>query len=493
MWQQQRELNDHLALIRILDDPCSKEDIGLFAVDPPLRTGRQRRQVMFDFLASCLAENKNNSVTIATTVYARPEPNGTRLRNQITLHMAGVSDRRRVIDFLSTLKTAWQIPNQHQQQERVLVHTMRLTERKLRKQLEKLRKTALEIANFRQAIDAWGKQEPSPLIQRWGTESTSASLAACFDELKTFAKTHNFDAPHLLNDPGARIHAYRQWFPHIIALASTVYLEEVDIGVYALAPDVANQLRRLRRRCLKLRWYEIGVNLLCTLGRDSIWRVLGPESYVDFLYNSDCESEYVSFRINVVEPPQSPAPMPRYYYTAQDAVQSILASINSGESDEDDNEPYACDITNHPHATTDWTITCTPHYHSELQLVEHLRQRDLRPSPLYLGGSRLTCRACKWYVDQLVVNKVLLRTGGLDTMYLEVPNEWLIPPFEAGALCTVLIREEAARLVLREEHVQRKAWEKEYGAEDQSLEVTDSFLRSAICQSHAYNRRRLTR
>ncbi|KIJ27963.1 hypothetical protein M422DRAFT_270813, partial [Sphaerobolus stellatus SS14] len=169
-WQRQRELNDHLALIRILDDSCTKDDIQLFAVDPPLRTNKHRRQAMYDFVAYCLAEGKNKPIALATSVHSRPAAIGTRPKNQITVHMAGLSDHGRVVAFVGYLKRVWQIPNHVQQQERILAYMMHMSERKLRKQLEKLRETVLNLKGFEEALDRWAKQEPSPLLQRWGTD-----------------------------------------------------------------------------------------------------------------------------------------------------------------------------------------------------------------------------------------------------------------------------------------------------------------------------------
>ncbi|KIJ40366.1 hypothetical protein M422DRAFT_32247, partial [Sphaerobolus stellatus SS14] len=392
-----------------------------------------------------------------------------------------LSDHGRVVAFVGYLKRVWQIPNHVQQQERILAYMMHMSERKLRKQLEKLRETVLNLKGFEEALDRWAKQEPSPLLQRWGTDHSSRSLKCCFDELQTLAKTQGFDEPELLQDIEVRINAYRQWFPHITALASTLFLEDVDFGRVELLPDLAYSLRRLRRRCLKLRWYEVGVSLLCTLGRDSIWRILGEEDYVSFLQEPDCESETAPLRLERLELPPLPAPMTRYYSTAQHAVQAILSSINSEESEEND-EPYACDISHKPFVEIHWTSTCTPRYHPELQLIEHLQHCDLQITPFYIGGSHLICRACKWYIEGLADNTVAVRTGGLETKYLEVPGEWLLPASEAGRKCAERIGEDAAKLVLHEEDLQRAAWEAENQSELE-MEVESSLKDSGMPQN----------
>jgi len=483
IWQRQRELNDHLALIRILDVPATKEDIRLFVVDPPLRTSRQRRQAMFDFVGYCLSESKAHPVAIATTIYAQDQLQ----QNQITLHIAGTCNYLRLAELLRFLKQTWQIPSQLQQQERVLVYMMQISERKLRKQMKKLRKIVLNQKEFVSAVDRWKKEELSPLVRNWDTGSPSKSLKCCFLELQTFCEAQDFDNPPFLSDTEARIKAYLQWFPCISALASTLFLEEVDIGPSQLPSRMVKSLRRLRHRCLKLRLYEIGTNLLCTVGRDTIWRILGQSGYSEFLNTADCESNSAPFRINQVEPPAILAPMSRQYPSPDGLVQAILSKIDGDEAGDGD-EPYACDISDKPLTETCWTRTCAPSYHPEVQLVEYLRHHGLRPSPLYIGGSHLTCRACKWYIDRFVLSmRISSRTGGLDRRYLDVPLEWLIPPSEAGILCADFIADEAARLVLVEEDAQRAAWEAENQSEIEVKTSLFSFLDTIM--SHAYNNR----
>ncbi|GJJ16308.1 hypothetical protein Clacol_010605 [Clathrus columnatus] len=433
---RQRELNDNLAILRILDDP-PYDEFSPFASEPVAGTNKQKRQTFFNFLAFCLAESRHEPVAVATTIYACQPRQGGHYSNELNIDSKGV----------------W----------------------------KKLQSVVRELADFSYAVDQWGRQESSPSVRSWGGEKDTPSdcLKACFEELRIYARTHNFDEPHLRTDPHARIRMYQQWLTPAVTLTTTQFLCEMDTYNWNLPPKLLRSLRLLRRRCFKIRWYDLGATLLCCFARDCVWRILGYPSYNDFLGGDEDDFSSGFFRVVFIEPPEPPPnPMPRLYPTVQDMVQDILHNIDETDgSDEQPQQPqqqpdneqqlYACDITGKPYAQAYWTPTCTPHYHAELLIIDYLMQRGLRPSPTFVGGSQLTCRVCQWYVDRLINYKFVLHTGMLDTQDLEVPSDWLIPPTETGSIVVEFIRDRAARLILEEETLQRLAWEKEFEAENQ--------------------------
>ncbi|KAF8510203.1 hypothetical protein BU17DRAFT_98348 [Hysterangium stoloniferum] len=462
-WQRQQELNDHLALLRILDDP-PYDEFHPFASEPLLASSKQRRYMLFNFLAFCLARSREDPVALATTIYAHPSPNQNerQTRTQMNIYIAGAYDSARAMALFSMLKQVWRFSSRA---EDAMLHVIQMTEHRLKRRLQKLQSTVKELFDFSHAVDMWGKQESSPAIRPWGKEDDAPShaLKSCFEQLRSFAALHDFDAPHLAENVTARMQTYRLWFFPAGALTTTQFLAEVDLQLTTLPPHTVRLLKLLRRRCFKIRWYDFGVGLLCTFARDAVYRILGPEAYEELLSNAESETDTSPVHIEWLEMPEVQGPMRRCHASAQDAVQTVLANISS---DPEDDEPFACNIMDKPFAEIYWTTTCTPQCHPEIQVIEHLRCRGMCPSPQYIGCSQLACRACKWYADRLKELRVVLHTGGLDTMDLHVPAEWMIPPTKEGAECAELIQEEAARIVLCEEHLQRMAWEKQCETED---------------------------
>ena len=376
-------------------------------------------------------------------------------------------ERERAREFLNDVKCSWKFQTYGHMQI-VLGHVVRMTAPKLRKRLKKLHDTVhdLEVAQgFTGAVNAWGKQEVSPEVFRWMNtwhcESQTAALKDVFQHLSSSITADDFNTQALFTVSGC-FRLYHSYFFPIAALIDSQFLREVEFGQTSLPPDVVHQLRRLRRRCMKLRWYEVGVHLLCTYARDTVRRILGAEAFTKFLCRDDD-----AFRIDWVETPEAMSePMERTCDSAQDALLGVLAGISE---DPDCDEPFACTIAHKPSAFSHWTPWCIPVYHPELQVIDYLRQRQMRPSATYVGCSQLACRVCKFYVDQLGGAKWSLHTAGLDTMDLKVPDEWLIPTTDTGVKCASIVRDEAARLVLREDNVQRIAWEMRYATEAMGL------------------------
>lgn len=467
---RQRELNDNLTILRILDNP-PYDEFSPFASEPVAATNKQKRQTFLNFLAFCLAESRHEPVAIGTTMYAYNPRQHDRYTNQLVLHIAGIKDQVRARYLFALTRKAWQSPNPIVHHESILQYVMQLTEQRLKRRLEKLQSVVRELSEFSYAIDQWGKQESSPSIRSWGREEDTPAdcLKACFEQLRTFAKEHNFDEPHLRASPYARIRVYQQWFIPVCALTTTQFLCEMDAFHWNLPPRLLDSLRLLRRRCFKIRWYDLGVNLLCCFARDCVWRILGYASFYEFLDSKDDEFSKGPFRIEFIESPELPDPIPRLHATVQDMVQSTLRNIDGAEGTEElGDEPYACDLMGKPYAQTYWTPTCTPRYHVELLVIDYLRQRGLRASPCFIACSQLACRVCQWYVERLTDSKFALHTGMLATAELEVPSDWLIPPTNTGAFIAELISEGAAKLILEEEKLQRLTWEKEFEAENQS-------------------------
>ncbi|KAF8576262.1 hypothetical protein K439DRAFT_1640621 [Ramaria rubella] len=482
--ERQRELNDNLALIRILDDMSPFGEFGAFASEPLLYNGRARRMTLLNFVAFCLARDGTSAAALAATIQPRtldPSSNSTIVTaatatatatgNTLVLHVARSTgstpsdERARVCELLSALKRAWRAPT-YSHMQLVLGHVMQMTGRTLRRRLTKFRRALRDLqgaGGFVDAVDAWGREEASPDVVRWmetwGCESQTAALKDVFLQLAASAEAHDFEAPDLMDEQG-QFRLYHSYFFPIAVLLGSHFLHEVEFGQTGHPIHLVLRVRRLRRRCIKLRWYEIGVHLLCTYARDATRRILGAEAFARFLNRDDDDG----FSINWLETPGAVSPpMYRGYNSPQDALQSMLASISDGSDDDD--EPFACTIAHKPSAAACWTTTCTPVYHPELQVIDHLRQCNMGPSPAYVGSSQLACRACKFYVDQLDGGKWMLHTSGLDTMDLDVPEDWLIPPSETGLVCATIIRDEAARLALREDNFQRIAWETRMAAE----------------------------
>ena len=188
----------------------------------------------------------------------------------------------------------------------------------------------------------------------------------------------------------------------------------------------------LRWHCMKLRWYEVGMHLLCTYVWDTMWQILGAEAFTKFFcHNND------AFWIDWVETPETMSePMGHTCDSAQDALLGILAGISK---DPDCDEPFTCTITHKPSAFLHWTPWCIPVYHPELQVIDYLRQHKMWPSGTYVGCSQLACRVCEFYIDQLGRAKWSLHTAGLDMMDLKVPDEWLIPPTDTGVKCASIV------------------------------------------------------
>jgi OTT_1508-like deaminase len=484
--ERQRELNDNLALIRILDPLSPFSKFLRTAPEPRLRSSTQRRHALLNFIAFCLARD-NNTVALATTIHQHGvSPN---CENKVILHVARSTgsttsyEREGAYEFLIDIKRAWRYQTYWHMQI-VLGHVVQMTWSKLRKRLKKLRDALYDLQDseeFSQAIDSWGKEESSPDVIRWMNtwvcESPNAALKDIAQRLLASAESENFDTPYEFDATWhSRLH-HSYLFPVAVLLASQ-FFSDVESGRTSLAPGLVSLIRQLRRRCVKVRWYEIGIHLLCTWGRDSLRRILGAGAFNKFV----CSEEDDALTIDWLETPNAmPDPMPRRYETAQDALVNMLATISEG-SDED--EPFACSIRNKLSAITYWTPTCVVVYHPELQIIDHLRRSGVQPSPAYVGCSKLACRACKIYVDHLHDYKWSLYTGGLHTMDLETPTDWLMPPSDAGLLCTSIIREEAARLVLREDNIQRIAWEMHSASETLGLDdpetTVDSDAESAL-------------
>lgn len=467
---QQLELNDNLAILRVLDNP-PYDEFSPFASEPVAATNKQKRQTFLNFLAFCLAESRQEPVAIGTTMYALEPRQHDRYTNQLVLYIAGVKDQIRARYLFSIAKKAWRSPNPIIHHGSILEYVMRLTEPRLKRRLEKLQSVVRELSDFGYAVDQWGKQEPSTSIRSWGREEDTSSdcLKACFEQLRIFARGHNFDEPYLVANPNARIRIYQQWLIPACALTTTQFLCEMDAFHWNMPNKLLRLLRLLRRRCFKIRWYDLGVTLLCSFARDCVWRILGYASFDEFLRSNDDEFSKGPFRIEFIDPVEFPNPMPRLHATVQDMVQNILRDIDGVEDngEERDDVPYACDITEKPYAQAYWTPTCTPRYHVELLIADHLMWRGLRASPSYIASSQLTCRVCQWYVERLTYCRFTLHTGMLVTGDLEVPADWLIPFTDTGTFVAELVGEEAAKLVLEEERLQRAAWEKEFEAEIQ--------------------------
>ena len=469
-----------MALIRILDPPSPFGDFRPSASEPALGSSKQRRQTLLNFIAFCLARD-NNTVALATTIHQQSvaSTNQNRNRNNVILHVARSTgtttsyERERAIEFLTDLKRAWRYQT-YWDMQRVLGHVVQMTSSKLRKRLKKLRDALHDLRGsegFTKAVDAWGKQEFSPDVFHWMNtsrcESPAAALKNIVQQLSASAVSDDFDTPDL-SEATWQYRLYHSYFFPVAVLLSSQFLHEVEFTHTSLAPRLVHLVRRLRRRCVKLRWYEIGVHLLCTCGREALRRILGADAFNKFL----CEDEDDAFCIEWLETPNAmPEPMPRKHETAQDALLSILATISDASDDE---EPFACSISHMPSATTYWTTACATVYHPELQIIDHLRQRGMRPSPAYVGCSQLACRACKFYVDQLDVCKWSLHTAGMDTMDLEAPTDWLIPLSGTGLVCASIIRDEAARLVLREDNIQRIAWEMRSTSDSFAFDETET-------------------
>ncbi|GJJ14760.1 hypothetical protein Clacol_009028 [Clathrus columnatus] len=462
---RQRELNDNLAILRILDDP-PYDEFSPFASEPVAGTNKQKRQTFFNFLAFCLAESRHEPVAVATTIYACQPRQGGHYSNELVLFIAGIKDRLRAHYLFSLTRRAWRSPNPIIHHESIMLYTMQLTEHRLKRRLEKLQSVVRELADFSYAVDQWGRQESSPSVRSWGGEKDTPSdcLKACFEELRIYARTHNFDEPHLRTDPHARIRMYQQWLTPAVTLTTTQFLCEMDTYNWNLPPKLLRSLRLLRRRCFKIRWYDLGATLLCCFARDCVWRILGYPSYNDFLGGDEDDFSSGFFRVVFIEPPEPPPnPMPRLYPTVQDMVQDILHNIDETDgSDEQPQQPqqqpdneqqlYACDITGNP-----------MHKHTGRQHV-HL---TIMPS---CSSSIISCN--EGYVHHQLLLEVLnllaeYANGMLDTQDLEVPSDWLIPPTETGSIVVEFIRDRAARLILEEETLQRLAWEKEFEAENQ--------------------------
>ncbi|KAF8510175.1 hypothetical protein JB92DRAFT_3144471 [Gautieria morchelliformis] len=455
--EQQRELNDNLALIRILDPQSPCDEFHPFASEPMLGSSKQRKQTLLNFIAFCLARD-NNTVALAVTIRRRGAPS---FQNQVVLHVARSTgtttsyERERAIEFLKDIKRGWK----HRYMQRVLGYVVQMTSSKLRKRLKKLRDALHDLrgsAGFSGAVDMWGKQELSPEVFRWMTtyrcESSTAALKHIVHQLSLSATSDDFDAPNFFG-AGEQSQLYQSYFLPVAVLLTSQFLDEVEFGHTSLAPGLVNLIRRLRRRCVKVRWYEIGMHLLCTSAREALERILGADAFHKYL----SEDEDDAICIEWLETPGAmPGPMKRRYETAQDALLGVLATFSDAS---DDDEPFACTITHRSSAAAYWAPTCEAVYHPELQIVDHLRLHNLRPSPAYVGCSKLACRVCKFYVDQLDGWKWSLHTAGQDTIDLEPPGDWLMPPNETGLLCASVIGEEAARMVLREDNIQRIAWE----------------------------------
>ena len=455
----QRELNDNLALIRILDPPSPfDDDFRPSASEAVLGSNKQRRQTLLNFIAFCLARD-NNTVALATTIHRRSGAS-----NQLVLHIARSTgsttsyERERAVEFLNDLKQAWRT-QAHGDVQNVMGHVVQMTSSKLRKRLNKLRDALRDLRGgegFASAVDAWGMEELSPHVFHWMTtcncESPVAALKNIVYKLAEAAASDNFDTPPLCE---ARFHhriSHSYFFP-VAVLLSSQFFHEVEFSHTSLAPDLVRLLRQLRRRCVKLRWYEIGVHLLCTCAREAVLRILGADAFDKFLREDGNDALWIEW---LETPGAMPEPMPRKHRTAQDALLSLLPTTSDASDDE---EPFVCTIAHSPSATIYWTPTCVTVYHPELQIIDHLCRREMRPSPAYIGCSLLACRACKFYVDQLDAYNMSLYTAGLDVMDLKAPTDWLIPPSRIGLVCASIIRREAARLVLREDNIQRIAWE----------------------------------
>lgn len=472
----QRELNDHLALIRILDPPSPFGDFRPLASEPALGSNKQRRETLLNFVAFCLARD-GNTVALAATIHCRSSQG-----NQLVLHVARSTgsttsyERERAMEFLGDLKRAWRYQTYWHMQI-VLGHVVQMTTHKLRKRLKKLRDALHDLngtVGFTSAVNTWGKQESSPDIIRWMNtcqcESPTAALKDVVHKLCVAAHADDFDTPHLF-DATLQYRLYHSYLLPVAVLLGSQFLHDIEFGHTSLPSDLVQLIRRLRRRCIKLRWYEIGIQLLCTCARDTVRRVLGVGAFNNFI----CEEEDDAFTIEWLETPHAmPKPLPRKHTSAQAALLCVLASITDAS---DSDEPFACTIAHKPAASTYWTPTCVATYHPELQVIDHLRLCDMRPSPAYIGCSRLACRACKWYIDQLEGGKWALYTKGMDTIDLEVPTDWLIPPSDTGWLCASIIREEAARLVLREDNIQRIAWEMRSTSESVGLDDLETTVR----------------
>ena len=192
------------------------------------------------------------------------------------------------------------------------------------------------------------------------------------------------------------------------------------------------KLRQLWQYCMKLRWYEVGVHLLCMYTQDTVQRILSAKAFTKFLC---CDDD--AFQVDWVETPEAMSkPMERTCDLAQDALLGILAGISE---DPDCDEPFACTIAHKPSAFSHWMLWCIPVYHPKLQVIDYLRQCEMRPSTTYVGCLQLTCHVCKFYVDQLGGAKWSLHTAGLDTMDLKVPDKWLIPPTDMGVKCASIV------------------------------------------------------
>lgn len=461
--ERQRELNDNLALIRILDSPAPFGNTFPSMPQPNIRSSKQRRQTLLNFIAFCLAHDNNNTVALAATIHrSDASPNGN---NRIVLHIARSTgtttsyERERAYEFLSDLKRAWR----HQAYECmqiVMGHVVQMTSNKLRKRLKKLRDALHDLSasvGFAHAVDEWGKQESSRDIVRWmetvHCESPTEALKDIVERLSASADSDDFDTPHLF-DAAGQYRLYHSYLFPVAVLLSSHFLHDVEFGHTSLAPNLVHLIRQLRWRCIQFRWYEVGIHLFCTWARDSLQRILGTSAFDKFLHGDEDDALTIDW---LDTPDAMPEPMPRRFKTAQDALVNILATISSDNSDED--EPFACTITDKPLAATYWTPTCVAVYHPELQIIDHLRKCNMHPSPAFVGCSQFTCRACKFYVEHLDGCRWSLYTGELHTMDLETPVDWLMPPSETGLLCASIIREEAARLVLREDNIQRIAWE----------------------------------